>query len=156
MRCLISRCILLAVFGLLAACQQASAPALTDSSGQPLDTDGKWLLINYWATWCKPCRAEIPELNVLHHELADHNIMVLGYNFDRLEGDALLEAGHQLDIGFPHLSSAAIAQLGLPGVAGIPVTFLVNPAGEYSARLNGEQDRASLLAALQNSGALTP
>lgn len=153
MRCLISRCILLAVFGLLAACQQASAPALTDSSGQPLDTDGKWLLINYWATWCKPCRAEIPALNSLHHELPEQ-VRVLGYNFDRLEDQALHAAARELGIEFALLSTASIQQLDLPGVAGIPVTFLVNPQGKYQHRLTGEQSRDSLLAALKANGAL--
>lgn len=155
MRARLSSVLLLAGL-LLAACNNTPPPALTDSGGQPLDTAGKWLLVNYWASWCKPCRAEIPELNALHQELADRNIMVLGYNFDQLEGDALQEAGRQLGIGFPLLSNEAIAQLALPGVAGIPVTFLITPSGEHSARLNGEQSRTSLLAALQARGALTP
>lgn len=137
-----------------AACGQPNTPVLMDATGQPLETSGHWLLINYWASWCKPCRQEIPELNELHHELASQSVKVLGYNFDQLEGAALLSAGEQLGIEFPLLSNAAISKLELPGVMGIPVTFLVNPQGQYSDHLSGEQTRASLLAALQKNGAL--
>ncbi len=142
---------------LLAACSNGSAPpVLLDSTGHRLATEGKWLLVNYWATWCKPCRAEVPDLNLLHRELASHNVMVLGYNFDQLEGDALLDAGQQLGIEFPLLSINAAGQLSLPGVTGIPVTFLVSPDGKYHTRLTGEQTRASLLTVLQESGAIQP
>lgn len=146
---------LLTALCLLVACERPNSPALTDATGQPLETNGHWLLINYWASWCKPCRQEIPELNELHHELAAQSVKVLGYNFDQLEGTALLDAGAQLGIEFPLLSNAAISKLELPDVMGIPVTFLVNPQGQYSDHLSGEQTRASLLAALQKNGALT-
>lgn len=144
-------CLLLAGL-LLAGCSQPATP-LSDSHGQPLETTGKWLLINYWATWCKPCRAEIPALNSLHHELPEQ-VMVLGYNFDRLEDETLHAAASELGIEFALLSTASIQQLDLPGVAGIPVTFLVNPQGKYQHRLTGEQSRDSLLAALKANGAL--
>ncbi|MBS7325876.1 MAG: TlpA family protein disulfide reductase [Thiopseudomonas sp.] len=137
---------------LLVGCSQSATP-LSDSNGQPLDTTGKWLLVNYWATWCKPCRAEIPALNSLHHELSAQ-IIVLGYNFDQLEDKALQTAANELGIEFPLLSTAAIRQLDLPGVAGIPVTFLINPDGHYHDRLTGEQSRDSLLAVLRANGAL--
>lgn len=58
----------------LAACGQPNTPILMDATGQPLETSGHWLLINYWASWCKPCRQEIPELNELHHELASQSL----------------------------------------------------------------------------------
>lgn len=151
---LLARSMLFTACVLLTACGQQNTPVLTDATDQPLETSGHWLLINYWASWCKPCRQEIPELNELHHELASQSVKVLGYNFDQLEGAALLSAGEQLGIEFPLLSNAAINQLNLPGVMGIPVTFLVNPQGQYSDHLSGEQTRASLLAALQKNGAL--
>lgn len=138
---------------LLSACKQTAAPALTDATGQPLATN-HWLLINYWATWCKPCRHEIPEFNTLHQQLAEQPLLVLGYNFDQLEGDALLSASKQLDIQFPLLSNNSLHQLELPAVSGIPVTFLVNPQGQLIARLTGEQTRDSLMQALHQHGVL--
>ena len=146
--------ILLPMTLLLGACGNESAPQLTDSSGQAIKTDGNWLLINYWAVWCKPCRAEVPELNALHHELKDQQVLILGYNFDQLESKELLDASKQLGIEFPVLSNAAMKQLDLPNAAGLPVTYLINPQGKYSARLLCEQTRDSLLAALETNGAL--
>lgn len=149
-RAVISTALLL----LVTACSQPATPALTDSTGQTLNTDGKWLLVNYWASWCKPCRAEVPALNQLHQELSDQQVLILGYNFDRLEGEALETAARELGIEFPLLDNKSLQQLDLPGVAGIPVTFLIDPQGEYSMRLHGEQSREDFLAALDAQGAI--
>ena len=51
--------------------------------------EGQWLVINYWAEWCKPCRTEIPELNRLAVALEGQGARVLGVNFDALQGEAL-------------------------------------------------------------------
>ena len=52
------------------------------------ELEGQWLLINYWAEWCGPCRKEIPELNRLaqHPQAA---VQVLGVNYDGVQGEAL-------------------------------------------------------------------
>jgi thiol-disulfide isomerase/thioredoxin len=56
---------------------------LADGSGSSWEQwQGQWLIINYWAEWCAPCRKEIPELNELHHDGADAGVVVLGVNFD--------------------------------------------------------------------------
>lgn len=138
---------------LISACQ-ADSPALEDIHGQRLQLDQHWLLINYWATWCKPCRAEVPALNRLHDELQGYNISILGFNFDQLEGEALQQASAELGIRFPVLTNASMQQIDVPGTMGLPVTFLVNPQGEFVERLLGEQTRTSLLQALQQANAL--
>lgn len=139
---------------LYGASSQAGNLALVDIHGQQLEVDNHWLLINYWATWCKPCRAEVPELNQLHDQLQGHSISILGFNFDQLEGDALQQASAELDIGFPVLTNQSMQQIDVPGTMGLPVTFLLNPKGEFVDRLLGEQNRASLLQALQEAKAL--
>ena len=48
----------------------------------------KVIVINYWATWCAPCRKEIPELNELDHQLSDR-LDVIGVNFDGVVGEQL-------------------------------------------------------------------
>src|SRR5690554_1349257 len=58
----------------------------------------KWLLINYWAEWCAPCRTEIPELNAL--AASSDKLVVLGVNFDGLKGQELAEAADLLGIRF--------------------------------------------------------
>ena len=49
------------------------------------------MIINYWATWCAPCRDEIPELNELAHELSE-SLLVIGVNFDQVMGEELFPA----------------------------------------------------------------
>lgn len=142
-------CLLLAT-----ACQAQTPPALTDIHGHSIDTRGQWLVINYWASWCKPCREEIPELNRLSQELEGHPVRVLGFNFDQLEGPALQQASAELGIEFPVLTNASMQHIDVPGTMGLPVTFLVDPQGRFSERLLGEQTRASLVQALQQLEAL--
>ena len=54
--------------------------------------EGQWLLINYWATWCAPCRAETSEFNQLTVQLKGQPVQVLGVNFDGLQGAELSKA----------------------------------------------------------------
>jgi len=108
--------------------------------------DGQWLLINYWAEWCGPCRTEIPELNALDQSRDD--VTVLGVNFDGLQGDELVAAAKQLKIDFRVLSVDPAERLGLPRSAVLPVTYIVDVAGEVRESLVGEQTAEGLLARL--------
>ena len=109
--------------------------------------DGKWLLINYWAEWCGPCRTEIPELNALDQSIDD--ITVLGVNFDGLQGEELTAAAEQLDIRFRILSTDPAERLGLSRNTVLPVTVIVGPNGQVRESLIGEQTREGLLARLE-------
>ena len=139
----------------LAGCDPGdSRPQLTDSHGNRIDTTGHWLAVNYWATWCKPCRVEVPEFNRLHGELQGQPVLMLGINFDELEDESLQEAAASLGIEFPVLTSESARQLKLPGTTGLPATLIVDPAGRLRARLLGEQNRDHLVSALQQLQAL--
>jgi len=138
---------------MFSACQPQS-PAFTDQNGQPLDLVEHWLVINYWATWCKPCRKEVAELNQLHQSLTQQPIKIIGVNFDQLEGDALIEASNSLGIHFPVLSQDPAKHFSLPNSQGLPVTYIVNPQGKLAATLLGEQTAPSINQRLQKLGAI--
>ena len=146
-------CILIFV-GWLAACSPAE-PFGTDQHGvvipKALLAD-HWLVINYWAVWCAPCRKEVPALNELHHELHAHRVRVLGVNYDQLQGAALLADSQQLGIEFPVFSSDPAQHFKLPETRGLPATYIVNPEGQLVGQLNGEQSKESVLAALKEAG----
>lgn len=119
----------------------------TDQHGRAITAhqmEGQWLVINYWAEWCGPCRTEIPELNALAGSSAD--LAVLGVNYDGLQGDALAEAAEAMGIDFRVLSSDPAARLKLPAAEVLPVTFLVDERGELRQRLLGEQTADGLRA----------
>ncbi|TXH92604.1 MAG: TlpA family protein disulfide reductase [Pseudomonas sp.] len=110
--------------------------------------DGQWLVINYWAEWCRPCRTEIPELNRLSESLAGQGGRVVGVNFDTLQGDALRRASAAFSIRFTVLAQDPAPRLGLPRNDVLPVTYIVGADGRLRERLVGEQTAAGLQARL--------
>tara|TARA_R110001592_G_scaffold59299_1_gene180001 strand:- start:1 stop:456 length:456 start_codon:yes stop_codon:yes gene_type:complete len=131
----------------LSACEK---PDFVTADGiQGRFDQGKWVLINYWATWCGPCREEIPDLNEFAKENAD--IQIYGVNYDGLEGEALSAAIAEMGIHFASLSSDPAPQLGVPRPKVLPTTLLLNPKGELVATLTGPQTIASLQAAIKKA-----
>jgi thiol-disulfide isomerase/thioredoxin len=110
-----------------------------------LPGDGQWRLVNYWAIWCKPCREEIPALNVVDQR---ENIVVLGVNFDRKQDQELADQAAELGIAFELLTNDPGPMLGAPRPEGLPVTLVVSPDGDLVNTLVGPQTEESLLAAI--------
>ena len=95
---------------LLTACAEDFGP---DQHGRKVTADsldGQWLIINYWAEWCAPCRTEIPELNALEETLKNQSARVIGVNFDALQGDDLKRAADSFDIRFTVLAQDPAAR----------------------------------------------
>ena len=107
------------------------------------DLQGKWLLINYWAEWCGPCRTEIPELNTLAEQ--ERQLEVLGVNFDELRGEELAQAAQALGIRFKVLSDDPAERLQLSRSAVLPVSYLVDEEGRVRKQLVGEQTAEGIL-----------
>ncbi len=118
--------------------QMAPTVALTEMPGRPLFTDemlraGEPVLVNFWASWCPPCRAEHPVLEAL----AEEGITVLGVNYrdqpDRAE-DFLAELGDP----YRAVGADPRARMGLDwGVVGLPETFVVDGQGRIVLRYAG-------------------
>ncbi|WP_373877903.1 TlpA disulfide reductase family protein [Pseudomonas turukhanskensis] len=106
--------------------------------------EGQWLVINYWAEWCGPCRTEIPELNALEEQVKDKHATVLGVNFDALQNEALSKAADTMGIRFTVLAQDPGERFKLPRSEALPVTYLVDPKGQVRERLMGEQTAAGL------------
>ncbi|SDI28697.1 Thiol-disulfide isomerase or thioredoxin [Pseudomonas flavescens] len=117
--------------------------------------EGQWLIINYWAEWCGPCRSEIPELNALAPQLEKQSAGVFGVNFDGLQGDELARAAEALGIEFTVLAKDPAEHYGLPPSDALPVTYIVDDKGRVRERLLGEQNAEGLkarLSALRQEG----
>jgi len=146
-------CLLLLILTtLLAACgEKAADSAGLDQHGQPVAAkrlQGKWLVINYWAIWCAPCRKEIPELNQLAKQLTGR-AEVFAVNFDGKQGDTLAKEANELGIAFTVLAQDPAPRFNLPRSAALPVTYLIDPQGKLQKTLLGEQTAASILAQLK-------
>ena len=124
---------------LLLACAEQSG----DSSTASLENHrGQWIVINYWAQWCKPCIEEIPELNALDQKY--EQVTVLGVNYDGAIGEALAEQKNRLGLAFASLEADPSAQLGIPRPIVLPTTLILNPEGQLAATLVGPQTTESL------------
>lgn len=120
----------------------------TQAGGSGNFGDGKWLLVNYWATWCGPCREEIPALNTIHQDL--DAVTVLGVNYDNLEGAALSVAITEMAIRFPSLLEDPSAKLMTDRPTVLPTTLVVSPDGKLVQQLQGPQTEAELRQLLQS------
>lgn len=133
---------------LLASCAEDFG---VDQHGQKVAAErleGQWLVINYWAEWCAPCRSEIPELNALAEQMDGQPVTVLGVNFDGLQGAELNKAAQALGIEFRVLAEDPAPRFGLPRAEVLPVTFIIDGRGHMRERLLGEQTAAGLKARL--------
>lgn len=111
---------------------------------------GKWVLINYWASWCKTCVEEIPEFNRFFQKHGNDTVALFGVNYDSLPLNKQNNLIKELNIQYPSLSTNPAFALGLGDITGVPVTFVFNPAGELVNTLYGGQD----VKALENAVAL--
>jgi thiol-disulfide isomerase/thioredoxin len=115
---------------------------LTDMEGQVhrlSDHRGKWVVVNYWATWCPPCRDEMPELEQFHRSNPD-TAVVIGVNMEDADDTLVRDFIADFDLTFPILrTSARPNHSALVGpVEGLPTTYLVAPSGEPVARQVGK------------------
>lgn len=119
--------------------------AFSDGTTAAWDSfEGRWLVVNYWAEWCKPCLEEIPELNELDHEA---HVTVLGVNYDDIRGEELDELMERLGIAFRVVVEDPGSRWGVQKPEVLPTTLVIDPEANLHAVLVGPQDRASILAA---------
>ncbi len=142
---------------LLSACDKHKIVAtnnktviLTTLNGATIDLTklgGKWVIINYWASWCRPCYKEIPELNKVAANY-QNKLLVLGISYDQVAIDKLPTVIKKMQIKFPTLKVDPAMELGIENVPGLPVTYLINPQGKLVKELLGVQTEATLLKAI--------
>ncbi len=121
--------------------------------GQPVrlaDFHGRWVIVNFWATWCTPCLLEMPELQTFHDQHHEQAI-VIGVNFEDIAPSEIRAFVERLAITFPIALSGSEP---LPGfdLKGLPTTFLISPAGELVDTHLGTVNAAMLAERLTELG----
>lgn len=131
---------ILYIFLLLVGCEFAVAKAANSTNFLLKDTGGiqhqlshykgKWVLINYWATWCPPCLEEVPDLVNLYDKRKDKDLMVLGVVFDYKNINEVSVYVDDMLMSYPIVlgGSDVTAQIGSAEV--LPTTFIYNPHGQ--------------------------
>ena len=144
--------ILLACLSLAACSSEPSFRVADGSSLRFSDLHGEWVVLNYWAEWCAPCRDEIPELNELRQQGSERGveIRVLGVNYDGLEGADLDAVMQRMEIEFPVLVDDPRKNFPIGRAEVLPMTVVIDPNGAVKAVLSGPQTAESLLARVES------
>jgi thiol-disulfide isomerase/thioredoxin len=112
--------------------------------GEPLNLEawqGKWVVLNFWATWCAPCRHEMPMLSELQTELGSETFEVLTIATSRNPPEKMEAFFAEIGVENLPLHRDPRSMLAREmGVLGLPVTVILNPEGEEVARLTGDAD----------------
>ena len=135
--------VLSGILGMAARPPLVGSPApeivLPDLQGRDVklsDLRGKVVLVNFWATWCKPCKEEMPAMQASYDKLRDKGFVVLAVN--ELEDTARVAEhirthGHTFEVVMDHNNKVA----NMYGVVGLPASFLIDPQGIVRERISG-------------------
>jgi len=145
---LIKRLIVLLGVLLLGSCQQPEFFDVQGNGYQYRDLQGKYLIVNYWATWCAPCIKEIPELNAFAEEFPEQ-LSLWGVNYDEPEGEEQARQVAKMKIAFPVFRDNPSERLEVDVPEVLPTTLIFDPQGALIATLVGPQTRETLLAHLE-------
>jgi thiol-disulfide isomerase/thioredoxin len=117
------------------------APALQgqDILGKPVNKDnwaGKVVIVNFWATWCPPCREEIPELLELKKEFKDR-LEIVGISEDDDPPESVVKFAKQKGMNYPIVMATQELIDSYGGVAALPTSFLIDPQGRVVQKHSG-------------------
>lgn len=137
--------VLLGLLGMIAfmasaaTAQAAEDFVLTDASGKShrlADYRGKWVIVNFWATWCPPCLEEIPDLVAITESRKD--VQVFGIALEFQDAKQVLQFAEGMFVNYPIVLGDEKIAARIGKVAGLPTTFIYNPLGELARRHVGK------------------
>ena len=116
---------------------------LTDTKGNIFtekNTRGKYLVVNFWATWCSPCLKEIPAFVEFYEENSEH-VEILGLDFEPVNIELINEFVERFSINYPlilytHINDSEYTKFG--EIVGMPTTLIYSPDGELLQTFMGE------------------
>ncbi|MGD1089831.1 MAG: TlpA disulfide reductase family protein [Verrucomicrobiota bacterium] len=105
---------------------------LQDLNGKTVrlsDFKGKVVILDFWATWCPPCRAEIPGLIELQKKYQAQGLAVVGVSVDQASSDTVKSFVQQMGINYPVVLADTKVVTAYGGIAGLPTTFIIDRTG---------------------------
>lgn len=125
-----------------------SLPSLDGVEVSLSEYRGQWVVVNYWAIWCKPCVKEIPDLAALHSRRED--VTVLGLAFDESGPAAIRTFLEDFDMDYPILMVDTFEPAeGVETPMVLPTTLLFDPSGKEQKRFLGAVTSAQIEAAIE-------
>lgn len=117
---------------------QAQAFQFRDTTGKVHkleDYKGRWVLVNFWATWCPPCLKEIPDLIALYESRKD--IMIIGVSMDADDSQVVLDFVQKMGVTYPTVLGNRTIASQLDDISLLPSTYFFDPEGNPAARQLG-------------------
>jgi len=103
------------------------------------DYRGKYVLLNFWATWCPPCRKEIPSMERMWHKVKDKNLVILAVNVGE-DADTIFRFSASYPMSFPALLDLDGKIIESYPVRGLPTSYIINPEGLVTHRAVGSRE----------------
>lgn len=143
---------LIAILAFLPTVLAADGFVIKDTSGkehQLSQYKGKWVVVNYWATWCPPCLEEVPELVTLYDERKDKDVMVLGVVFDYESIKDVMVYVDDMLMSYPIVLGDATITKQIGSAEVLPTTYIYNPKGQLVKTKRGLVTREYLETLMQ-------
>jgi len=116
---------------------------LAGESSKLEDYKGKYVLLNFWATWCPPCLEEMPTMESAYQQFKDRGFTIVAISSDEEGAATVTPFIDQLGVTFPVLLDPDQAVSKVYGAINLPLSFLLNPEGQVIAGSEGERDWSS-------------
>ena len=104
---------------------------------------GKYVLVNFWATWCGPCKIEMPSLETLYQRFKNKNFVMLAISNDMYGATVVKPFVKANKINFPVLLDQQLKASNRFGVVSLPSTFMIDPKGEIIGAILGAENWAT-------------
>ena len=119
-----------------------SVKSLDGQMLKPSSMKGKVVLLDFWATWCPPCREEIPHFKELYTQYKDKGVQIIGLALDE-DGEASVRPfAQQNQINYPLGIATQEIVSSFGGIRGIPTTYILDKQGNIAKKWVGYQDKA--------------
>lgn len=115
-------------------------PLLTGESVRLQDYRGKVVFLNIWATWCGPCREEMPSMEKLYQALKDYDFEILAVSIDSQGADVVAPFAKKFNLTFPILLDRDGVTGRIYGTTGVPETFIIDKRGVIVSKVIGYRD----------------